>query len=138
MHILAAIRSEVRASAANRKTIVIAENEPQDSRLVRPVEKNGYGLDAVWNDDFHHSAVVALTGREAYFSDHLGHPGIEFIPAAKYGFLYQGQFYAWQGHCIRGTPSGVASRAFITFLENHDQVANFGQSLHLRLISSAY
>jgi maltooligosyltrehalose trehalohydrolase len=137
VHILAAIGSEVRASAANRRTIVIAENEPQDSRLVRPVEKNGYGLDAVWNDDFHHSAVVALTGRrEAYFSDHLGHPQ-EFISAAKYGFLYQGQFYAWQGQA-RGTSSlGVASRAFITFLENHDQVANFGQSLHLRLISSA-
>jgi maltooligosyltrehalose trehalohydrolase len=105
--------------------------------LVFPVEQNGYGLDAVWNDDFHHSAVVALTGRrEAYFSDHLGRPQ-EFISAAKYGYLYQGQYYAWQNQ-PRGTSSlGIAPKAFITFLENHDQVANFGLSLHLRLISSA-
>ena len=66
-----------------------------------PVEQNGYGLDAVWNDDFHHSAIVALTGRrEAYFSDHLGRPQ-EFISAAKYGYLYQGQYYAWQNQSAR-------------------------------------
>jgi maltooligosyltrehalose trehalohydrolase len=137
VHILAEIGREVRAAAGNRKTIIVAENEPQDCRLVCPVEQHGYGLDAVWNDDFHHSAVVALTGRrEAYFSDHLGRPQ-EFISAAKYGFLYQGQHYAWQKQ-PRGTSSlGIAPKAFITFLENHDQVANFGRSLHLRLISSA-
>ena len=67
--------------------------------------ENGYGLDAVWNDDFHHSAVVALTGRrEAYFSDHLGRPQ-EFISAAKYGYLYQGQYYAWQKQLRGGTSS---------------------------------
>lgn len=136
-HILAEIGAEVRVSAGNRKTIVVAENEPQDCRLVCPIEQHGYGLDAVWNDDFHHSAVVALTGRrEAYFSDHLGRPQ-EFISAAKYGYLYQGQYYAWQNQ-PRGTSSlGIAPKAFITFLENHDQVANFGRSLRLRLISSA-
>lgn len=134
-HILAEIVQEVRA-AGNRKTIVLAENEPQESRLVRPSGQSGYGLDAVWNDDFHHSAVVALTGRrEAYFSDHLGRPQ-EFISAAKYGYLYQGQFYGWQGE-LRGTSSlDIAPKAFITFLENHDQVANFGLSLRLRVISS--
>jgi maltooligosyltrehalose trehalohydrolase len=137
VHILAEIVSEVHSSAGNRKTIVVAENEPQDSLLVRSVEQNGYGLDAVWNDDFHHSAVVALTGRrEAYFSDHLGVPQ-EFISAAKYGYLYQGQYYAWQ-HQARGTSSlRVPAKKFITFLENHDQVANFGRSQHLRLISGA-
>lgn len=136
-HILAEIGAEVRVSAGNRKTIIVAENEPQDCRLVCPIEQHGYGLDAVWNDDFHHSAVVALTGRrEAYFSDHLGRPQ-EFISAAKYGYLYQGQYYAWQNQ-PRGTSSlGIAPKAFITFLENHDQVANFGRSLRLRLISSA-
>jgi maltooligosyltrehalose trehalohydrolase len=136
-HILAEIASEVRGSAGNRKTIIVAENEPQNSLLVRSLEQNGYGMDAVWNDDFHHSAVVALTGRrEAYFSDHLGAPQ-EFISAAKYGYLYHGQYYAWQNQ-PRGTSSlRVPATSFITFLENHDQVANFGRSQHLRLISSA-
>jgi maltooligosyltrehalose trehalohydrolase len=137
LHIVAAIQAKVRASARNRKTIVVAENEPQDCRLVRPVDQGGYGLDAVWNDDFHHSAVVALTGRrEGYFSDHLGRPQ-EFISAAKYGYLYQGQFYAWQNQPRGSSSIGIAPKAFITFLENHDQVANFGLSQHLRLISSA-
>jgi maltooligosyltrehalose trehalohydrolase len=137
VHILSEIRTKVRASAGNRKTIVVAENEPQDSRLIRPLEQHGYGLDGVWNDDFHHSAAVALTGRrEGYFNDHLGRPQ-EFISAAKYGYLFQGQYYSWQ-HQPRGTSSlGLSPKAFITFLENHDQVANFGRSLHLRLISSA-
>jgi maltooligosyltrehalose trehalohydrolase len=136
VHIVAEIGSKVRAAARGRNTIVIAENEPQDSRLVRPIDQNGFGLDAVWNDDFHHSAVVALTGRrEGYFSDHLGRPQ-EFISAAKYGYLYQGQYYGWQGHA-RGTSSfEIPPKAFITFLENHDQVANFGRSLHLRRVSS--
>jgi maltooligosyltrehalose trehalohydrolase len=135
-HILAEIGGRVRASARGRKTIVVAENEPQNSCLVRPVEQNGYGLNAVWNDDFHHSAIVALTGsREAYFSDHLGRPQ-EFISAAKYGYLYQGQYYAWQNH-PRGTSAlGLDAKSFITFLENHDQLANLGRSLRVRLLSS--
>ena len=53
--------------------MLIAESEPQDSRLAWPIEEGGYGLDGVWNDDFHHSAIVRLTGRnEAYYSDYLG------------------------------------------------------------------
>jgi maltooligosyltrehalose trehalohydrolase len=135
-HILADIARIRREAAAGRKTIVIAENEPQDCCLICPVEESGYGLDGVWNDDFHHSAVVALTGRrEAYYSDHLGRPQ-EFISAAKYGYLFQGQYYTWQRQ-RRGTSSlGFAPRAFVTFLENHDQVANFGRSLRLRSLSS--
>jgi maltooligosyltrehalose trehalohydrolase len=135
-HIIAEIGQCVRASANGRKTIVLAENEPQDSRLICSVDQNGYGLDAVWNDDFHHSAVVAVTGRrEAYFSDHLGQPQ-EFISAAKYGYLYQGQYYSWQQH-PRGTSSlSCDAKAFITFLENHDQIANFGRSQRMRLLSS--
>jgi len=59
--------------------------------VVRPTEEGGYGLDALWNDDFHHSAMVALTGRnEAYYTDYHGSPQ-EFISSAKYGYLYQGQ-----------------------------------------------
>jgi maltooligosyltrehalose trehalohydrolase len=136
LHIVAEISQVVRRAAGKRKTILVAENEPQDSCLVCPIEKNGFGLDAVWNDDFHHSAVVALTGRrEGYFSDHLGKPQ-EFISAAKYGYLYQGQYYDWQKN-PRGTSSlDVPATAFVTFLENHDQVANFGRAQHLRMISN--
>jgi maltooligosyltrehalose trehalohydrolase len=131
-HILRAIAGEARWRAAPREVIVIAENEPQETRLVRPPEQGGYGLDALWNDDFHHSAMVALTGHnEAYYSDYRGRPQ-EFISAVKYGFLYQGQHYKWQKK-RRGTASlDLPPAASITMLQNHDQIANsaFGLRCH--------
>ena len=135
-HILAAITRSVRRAAGKRKTIVIAENEPQDTRLVRRVEEGGFGMDGLWNDDFHHSTIVALTGRnEAYYTDYLGKPQ-ELISAMKYGYLYQGQWYAWQKQ-RRGTPSlNVRNSAFITFLENHDQIANSARGLRVHRLTS--
>src|SRR5207244_552627 len=103
-HILAAITRRVRQAARGRATILVAENETQQVRLARPVEQGGYGIDALWNDDFHHSAMVALTGRnEAYYTDYLGTPQ-ELISTVKWGFLYQGQRYKWQQRRRRGTP----------------------------------
>jgi maltooligosyltrehalose trehalohydrolase len=132
-HILRAMAREVREHAAPRDVIFIAENEPQEVKLVKPPEQCGYGLDAVWNDDFHHTGMVALTGRnEAYYSDYLGTPQ-EFISAVKYGYLYQGQRYKWQRK-RRGTPGlDIHPAAFVTFIQNHDQIANsaYGQRCHI-------
>src|SRR5205085_668265 len=72
-HIIAALTRQARSQAGGRSIVVVAENEPQETKLVRSLEQGGYGIDGLWNDDFHHSAVVALTGRsEAYYSDYLG------------------------------------------------------------------
>jgi maltooligosyltrehalose trehalohydrolase len=127
-NILAAIARRVREAARGRATLVVAENEPQQSKLVRPQERGGHGLDCLWNDDFHHSAMVAMTGRnEAYYSDYLGKPQ-ELISAAKWGYLYQGQRYRWQGHKRRGTPAfDLEPARFVTFTQNHDQIANSGR-----------
>ena len=54
-HILAAITRSVRNGGGKRKTIVVAENEPQDVRLIRSPDRGGFGIDGLWNDDFHHS-----------------------------------------------------------------------------------
>ena len=123
-HVMTAVGRRAREAAGPRSIVIVAENEPQDPRLVRPIDQGGNGLDGVWNDDFHHSAMVALTGRaEAYYSDTRGTPQ-EFISAAKYGYLFQGQQYNWQ-HKPRGRPAwGVERSQFIAFLQNHDQVAN--------------
>ena len=128
-HIMKAIGDRVRERAGARSTIVVAENEPQDARLVRPGHEGGYGLDGLWNDDFHHSVMVALTGRsEAYYSDTRGNPQ-ELISAAKYGYLFQGQYYHWQKQ-ERGTPSlDLEPPRFVVFLQNHDQVANSAHGL---------
>jgi maltooligosyltrehalose trehalohydrolase len=131
-HVLADIREAVRAASSDRRTIVVGENEPQETRLLGSAQEGGYELDALWNDDFQHAAAVAATGRdEAYYSGYRG-VGQEFVSSAKYGFLYQGQFFAWQGR-RRGTPAlGLTPTRFINFLQNHDQVANTaaGRRLH--------
>jgi maltooligosyltrehalose trehalohydrolase len=62
-HIVAALIREVRAAGGRRRTYVVCENESQDARLVRAPERGGWGADAIWNDDFHHAARVAATGR---------------------------------------------------------------------------
>lgn len=135
-HILAAITREVRRAAGGCETIVVGENEPQDVKLIRPPEEGGYGLDALWNDDFHHSAMVRMTGQgEAYYTDYYGTPQ-EFISAAKYGYLYQGQWYGWQKQ-RRGTPTiGLPPPAFINFLQNHDQVANSARGARVITLTS--
>ena len=123
-HILRDLARTARRAAGNRSIFLVAENEPQQTILVQPEEAGGYGLDALWNDDFHHSALVALTGRnEAYYCDYSGNPQ-EFISVSKYGYLYQGQWYRWQKQ-RRGTPAfDVPPAAFVNFIQNHDQIAN--------------
>jgi maltooligosyltrehalose trehalohydrolase len=135
-HILQAIARTARAAAGARSIVLVAENEPQETRLVRPIEQGGYGLDALWNDDFHHSAIVGVTGRgEAYYSDTCGNPQ-EFVSAAKYGYLFQGQHYAWQRQ-PRGTPSfGLSPAHFVVYLQNHDQVANSARGLRGHQLTS--
>jgi maltooligosyltrehalose trehalohydrolase len=74
-HIIAEISERARAAAGERSVVLIGENEPQDIGLTLPTAQHGGGLDALWNDDFHHSARVAMTGRrEAYYYDYLGAP----------------------------------------------------------------
>jgi maltooligosyltrehalose trehalohydrolase len=135
-HIIAAIGQAARKAAAPRSIVLVAENEPQDTRLVRPIEEGGYGLDALWNDDFHHSAIVAITGRgEAYYSDTRG-DSQELVSAAKYGYLYQGQYYAWQRQ-PRGTSAlGLPPARFVVYLQNHDQVANSARGLRGHRLTS--
>ena len=137
--IVAALTREARDAAGGRPILIIGEDEPQDARLVRGREAGGAGLDALWNDDFHHAAVVALTGdRSAYYSDYEG-SARELVSCARHGFLFQGQRYAWQDD-LRGLPAlDIPPDRFVCCLENHDQVANSadGRRLHQRAAPGA-
>jgi maltooligosyltrehalose trehalohydrolase len=125
-YIIRAVGRAARQAAGPRSIILIAENDLQESKMTRPLAEGGDGLDGMWNDDFHHSAIVALTGNNVgYYSDYWGNPQ-ELISAVKRGFLYQGQALSWR-KVLRGTPAfRVAAEAFVCFMENHDQIANTG------------
>ena len=135
-HILTQISRNAHAAGGERSLLLIAENEAQNVRLLRPHDEGGYGLDGVWNDDFHHSARVALTGHnEAYYCDYRGTPQ-ELVSAVKWGYLFQGQFCKWQQK-LRGTSAfGIPAPRFVTYLENHDQVANSARGLRLKNLTS--
>jgi maltooligosyltrehalose trehalohydrolase len=122
-HLLAAIARTARDTSP-RPVVLLAEHERQHARLMRRRDEGGYGLDGIYNEDFHHSIRVALTGgREAYFSDYAG-TSEEWLAAAQSGFLFQGQYYSWQS-APRGAPAlDRPAWQFVCFLENHDQVAN--------------
>jgi len=139
-YIVGAIGRAARQAAADRAIILIAENETQEPKLVRSREEGGDNLDGVWNDDWHHSSMVALTGRnEAYYTDYTGSPQ-EFISSAKYGYLFQGQPYSWQ-EAPRGYPAlGLPPQTFVAFIDNHDQVSNsaFGNRALTQTSSGRY
>ncbi len=135
-YIIGAVGRAARKAAGSRSIILIAENDRQEARMVQPRGEGGDDLDGMWNDDFHHSAVVALTSRkEAYFDDYRGAPQ-EFISAAKYGFLYQGQALSWRKALRGSSTSGISPEAFVCFIENHDQIANTGPGERVRFQTS--
>lgn len=135
-HILAELVSEIVNNKRRVKVITIAENEPQQTLLLKSSEDGGYNFGALWNDDFHHSAMVAMTGRnEAYYTDYLG-KAQEFISLIKYGFLYQGQWYKWQNK-RRGSPAfNINPAKFVNYIQNHDQIANSGRGYRVHMITS--
>ena len=137
LHVIAEVVRAARSAAGDDRTIVIlAENEPQDAQLVRPVAEGGLGCDGLWNDDFHHAACAAATGRhEAYFGDTLG-TAQELISAVKWGFLFQGQYYHWQKGPRGGPALDLPASRFVTYLQNHDQVANSTSGKRLHALTS--
>lgn len=134
-HILADISRVARETAGDRGVYLVAEDEMQRGIIARkpPV---GYGFDGSWNDDFQHSARVRLSGyREAYYADYKGSPR-EFIAAARYGYLYQGQYSINRKKNYGTHAMDLPATAFVNCLENHDQVAHTATGGRLHTFTS--
>ena len=109
--------------------IVAGENEPQHTELLRSADEGGCELDALANDDFHHAAMVRLTGRrEAYYSDYEG-SAEEFIACAKWGYLFQGQRYALAKESARNACARYQGRAIHQFLAESRSIGQFADRL---------
>ncbi len=123
-HILAEIQENVQALAVElrRTVVVIAETDENDSRYVEPAPQ-GYGLNAVWSDDFHHALHALLTGeRTGYYQD-FGKPE-QVAKALRDGYVFQGETFTFW-NAPRGTPAkDVPLPANVICIQNHDQVGN--------------
>jgi maltooligosyltrehalose trehalohydrolase len=135
-HVVTKLTRAARDATGNRSILIFSEDENQQARQVGRPEDGGFGIDGLWNDDFHHACRVAATGNmEAYYGDYTGSPQ-ELISAIRLGYLYQGQWNPRQKR-YRGTPSwDIAAPNLVHFLQNHDQVANSARSLRTHMLTS--
>lgn len=112
--------AEVRDAAGDRQVHLILENEANDA------ERLEQAYDAQWNDDFHNVMHVLLTGEtSAYYQDFAQDPEERLARCLAEGFIYQGEGSPNHDGAPRGEPSAhLRPTAFVSFLQNHDQVGN--------------
>jgi maltooligosyltrehalose trehalohydrolase len=91
-----------------------------------PVGSGGYGMDAQWNDDFHHSLRTFFTREdESYYMDYGRLEDV--AKALRQGFVYDGGFSKFRGKIHGKSPAGLAATTFLAYLQTHDQVGNRAQ-----------
>jgi maltooligosyltrehalose trehalohydrolase len=111
------------AGRTERDLVLIAESDQNDPRLLRPPSAGGYGLDAAWNDDFHHALHVALTReRTGYYEDFVGLPDI--VRALTDIYVYSGRFSVHRNRRHGRPAADLRPDRFIGYSQNHDQVGN--------------
>jgi maltooligosyltrehalose trehalohydrolase len=123
------------AERLNRRVYLIAESDLNDSRIVRSRELGGFGLDAQWNDDFHHALHTLLTNEDSgYYRDfgELQH----LVRAFREGFVYSGDYSLYRKRRHGNSSRHFSAERFVVFSQNHDQVGNRAQSERLSVLVS--
>lgn len=106
-----------------RKVQLMAESDLNDPRLVRPPEHGGFGVDAQWADDFHHTLHAVVTGeRSGYYRDFHGVSTIGDV--YREPFFYARRYSPHRGRSHGRSSAGVPRQRFIVCAQNHDQVGN--------------
>lgn len=139
-HFIEELPSRVRASIADRRVLLIAEDDRNLAYMVQPKAEGGWGLDTVWSDDLHHQLRVLLAGdREGCFEDFTGTlPDV--VSTIQRGWFYCGQYSAFR-NAPRGTdPSRIPPSRFVIYLQNHDRIGNraMGERLHQQIPLDAF
>jgi maltooligosyltrehalose trehalohydrolase len=123
--VLEQLAGEVRRLEAEleRPLVLIVESDRNDPRLIAPPALGGYGLDAHWNEDFHHALHVALTGEHAgYYADYVGL--VDLALTLRRGYAYEGRYSPYRGRRHGRPLAGLPGTRLIAFAQNHDQVGN--------------
>ena len=106
-----------------RPLYLIAESDLNDIRVLNPAERGGFGMDAQWSDDFHHSVHALLTGeRDGYYRDFGSFEDLE--TAVRDEFVYAGRYSEHRGRRHGNSAAGMSGSRFVHAIQNHDQVGN--------------
>jgi maltooligosyltrehalose trehalohydrolase len=118
-----ALAVKEQAEHLNRRVHLIAESDLNDTRPIRSRERGGFGLDAQWNDDFHHAVHTLLTGERAGYYRDFGRVE-DLAKAWREGFIYSGEYSVHRRRRHGNSSRSIPACRFVVFAQNHDQVGN--------------
>ena len=126
VHFMEQLSADVKRLGAmlNKQFVLIAESDLNDPKFVRSIEAHGYGMDAQWSDDFHHSLFTLLwndPGRGYY--DDFGSMD-DLVKSLKSAFVYDGQYSRYRHHSHGRPVDAIPAHRFLGYIQNHDQVGN--------------
>jgi maltooligosyltrehalose trehalohydrolase len=137
IHFLEQLSAEVEQLAATlgRRLVLIAESDLNDPRVVTSREAGGLGMDAQWNDDFHHALFAILvpgqgTGYYADFGEFS-----QLAKALERNFVYDGNYSGYRNRLHGRATGNLSQHHFIGFIQNHDQIGNRALGDRLREIA---
>jgi maltooligosyltrehalose trehalohydrolase len=132
LHILAELgeRFHEQANRLGRQAWIIAESDLNDVRVIQPRSVGGYGLDAQWHDEFHHSVVSYMAGADRGYLRGFGQLQ-DLQKVITQGFVYDGRYSVYRGRHFGSSSKDEPGEKFVDFIQNHDQVANTAQGRRL-------
>jgi maltooligosyltrehalose trehalohydrolase len=119
------VEVDVLSTTLGRKFVLIAESDLNDPRVVEAREAHGHGMDAQWNDDFHHSLFTVMTPDEAgrgYYADYGSFESL--AKSLTQVFVNDGRYSNYRRRTHGRPVEGISAHRFIGFIQNHDQVGN--------------
>ena len=117
-----------------RHVHLILENDHNAAHyLQRDANGQPRHYDAQWNEDLHHALHHLLTGEaDGYYVDYADRHLWYLGRCLAEGFAYQGDPSRFRQGALRGEASkALPPSAFVSFLQNHDQIGNraFGERI---------
>ena len=124
-HFLAELAEKVTefSQQQGRKFYLIAESDLNDVRVINPPELGGYGIDAQWSDDFHHSLYTLLTGEQQGYYQDFGRCE-HLAKALRESFVYSWQYSPYRQRYHGSFAGDIPSSQFVVCAQNHDQIGN--------------